>query len=156
MSAAVATPELLAATIAEERSLVFPSFTHADGRRLGQRITDLAEEREHPVAIVVRRGDQVVFHAGLAGSSAENDDWARRKAAAVRRHDRASLALRFEDDLGGGGGFAWLDPVEFAISGGSVPIRLADGLLVGTATVSGLPDSDDHALVVEAILAHLA
>ncbi|MFZ7086637.1 heme-degrading domain-containing protein [Curtobacterium sp. RRHDQ10] len=156
MSAAVATPALLAATLAEERSFVFPSFTHADARRLGQRITDLAEGRGHPVSVQVRRGAQIAFHAGLAGSSAENDDWAARKAASVRRHDRASLALRFEADLQGSGAFAWLDPTAYAVSGGSVPVRLADGLLVGTATVSGLPDSDDHALVVEAIRAHLA
>ena len=52
-------------------------------------------------------------------------------------------------------GFDWLDPTVYAVSGGCVPIRVG-GAMVGTATVSGLPDHEDHALVIEAMRALLA
>ena len=43
---------------------------------------------------------------------------------------------------------------DYAIHGGSFPLRLAGLGVVGAVTVSGAPEREDHALVVEA-LAHL-
>jgi uncharacterized protein (UPF0303 family) len=39
----------------------------------------------------------------------------------------------------------------YAAHGGSFPINITGSGLIGTATVSGLPQAADHALVVEAI-----
>jgi uncharacterized protein (UPF0303 family) len=44
-----------------------------------------------------------------------------------------------------------LDPARFAAHGGAFPVRLEAAGVVGVVTVSGLPQADDHALVVEAI-----
>jgi uncharacterized protein (UPF0303 family) len=40
---------------------------------------------------------------------------------------------------------------DYASQGGSFPLRTAGGACVGAVTVSGLPQRDDHALVVEAL-----
>ncbi len=40
---------------------------------------------------------------------------------------------------------------EFAAHGGSFPISLAGTGVIGAVTVSGLPQRDDHQLVVEAL-----
>ncbi|WP_104081954.1 heme-degrading domain-containing protein [Cryobacterium sp. Y11] len=138
----------------QESALQFDSFGHDAAWELGSRLRALAAERSLPVAIVIMLGDQRVFHAGLAGASADNDAWIERKFAVVRRYGHSSLAvgeefrsrgLDFDRD-------SRLDPAVFAAHGGAFPLRVR-GLVVGIVGVSGLPELDDHALVVEALLA---
>ncbi|QEO10018.1 heme-degrading domain-containing protein [Protaetiibacter larvae] len=132
----------------EERTLWFDGFGHDEAWKLGRTIRRLARERELGVAIQVRLGEQLVFHSALPGSTADNDDWIARKIRTTSRFATSSLAIRVRHDLNGG--FGWLDPALYAISGGCVPLRVA-GAIVGTATVSGLADAKDHALVIEAV-----
>jgi len=44
-----------------------------------------------------------------------------------------------------------VSPLEFSAHGGCFPVCIKGSGLVGTVTVSGLPQADDHALVVECI-----
>ena len=46
-----------------------------------------------------------------------------------------------------------LPPRDHASHGGSVPIFATSGACIGAVTVSGLPQRDDHSLVVEAMAA---
>lgn len=140
---------VLARIAAEERELSFAAFSHDDAWRLGVTIRDLAVERGLAVSINIRLGEQQVFQAALAGSSADNDDWIARKVRTVLRFARASLAIELED------GIDWLDERVYARAGGCVPVRV-NGAIVGTATVSGLTSLDDHDLVIEAMRAVLA
>ena len=154
MTASRAELEALLARIADdERTTGFAAFGHDEAWRLGRAIRRLARERELGVTIDVQLGEQQVFHAGLPGSTADNDDWVARKIRTTKRFAVSSLAIRVQHDLKGGG-FGWLDPAVYAVSGGCVPVRVG-GAIVGTATVSGLPDHEDHALVVEAMRALL-
>ncbi len=146
-------PELIAALEAENRDLVLANFTPDDAWRLGCRIRELAVERALPVAIDIWRGEQQLFHAALDGSSADNDSWLRRKAAVVRRFDAASLLVGYRFQARGQefNAQTQLPFQEFAAHGGAVPVRVRGVGLVGTAAVSGLAGSEDHALVVEAL-----
>jgi uncharacterized protein (UPF0303 family) len=155
MSDHLSAGELLAQIDEQERRLVVTTFSHEDALRLGMTLAELARGRGLAVAVDVTRGEQQVFHAGLTGSCADNDDWIARKVRTTKRFGRSSLAIRVQHEQRTGG-YDWLDPALYAISGGCVPIRLADGALVGTATASGLPDTEDHALVVEALERFLA
>jgi uncharacterized protein (UPF0303 family) len=49
-----------------------------------------------------------------------------------------------------------LDPAEYAAHGGAFPLRVPHIGVVGVVTVSGLPQAEDHALVVEAIEDYLS
>jgi uncharacterized protein (UPF0303 family) len=49
-----------------------------------------------------------------------------------------------------------VDPADYAAHGGAFPVRVAHAGVVGVVTVSGLPQAEDHALVVEAIEAFLS
>ena len=147
--------DLIAEIEAQERELVLTRFDNADAWRLGCLLVELASARQLPVAIDIRRGTQQLFHAALAGSVADNDTWIERKVRVVQRYGASSylvgrrLAAKGEQlDAGMG-----VDPARYAAHGGAFPIRIADVGVVGVVTVSGLPQADDHALVVEALRA---
>ena len=146
----------LAELAAEEADLQFASFTNDDAWTLGTALVEAA--RGLPVAVDISRNGQQLFHAALEGTSADNDDWIRRKTAVVNRFGHSSLYMRqsflergttFEEATG-------LDPREYAAHGGGFPILVRDVGPVGVVVVSGLPQLEDHALVVSVIRAHLA
>ena len=147
--------DLIAELEAQERELELDRFDNADAWRLGSLLVDLASARGLPVAVDIRRGPQQLFHAGLAGSVADNDRWIERKVRVVERYGASSflvgrrLAAKGQElDAGMG-----VDPADYAAHGGAFPIRIRDVGVVGVVTVSGLPQADDHALVVEALRA---
>jgi uncharacterized protein (UPF0303 family) len=149
--------ELYAAVIAEENSLTLAQFTYADAWALGSAMVSTASAEEFPVAIAINFGEQRVFHAGLAGSSATNDDWLARKFRAVAKHNCSSWALAClyraeQTDYFGEGGYSRAD---IALAGGAVPLRVA-GSLVGAVGVSGLAEEDDHRFAIDALRTFLA
>ncbi len=143
---------------AEEDELQFSSFTNDDAWHLGCALVAAAREQRAPVAVdVVRNGSQL-FHAALPGATPDNDSWIRRKARVVRRFGHSSLAVRqasiergttFEEEFG-------LDPRRYAAHGGAFPVLVRSVGPVGVVTVSGLPQLDDHRMVVAALREHLA
>jgi uncharacterized protein (UPF0303 family) len=143
--------ELLFEVRGERAELGRERFTHADARAVGQAALALALEAGHPVAITVRRGSQTVFHAACDGTTAEHDDWLRRKINTALRHDIPSLEFVLRQRVAGRVP-DWLDPHEFAIAGGAVPILLNDAV-VGVIAVSGIVGSvrADHDLAMAAL-----
>ena len=82
---------LIAEIEAQEERLVLRHFDNADAWRLGSALVTRAEAQLAPVAIDIRRGDQQLFHAALAGSNADNDAWIERKCRLVRRFGVSSF-----------------------------------------------------------------
>ncbi|MCU1538648.1 MAG: hypothetical protein JWP82_2999 [Humibacillus sp.] len=149
------TPDELAA---QETALVFDRFDEDTAWRLGVALRDAALAAGHPVAISIRRNGQRLFHAALPGASADNDAWLARKSAVVDRYGRSSLRVG-EQFRSGGTTFedsARLDPDLFAAHGGAFPVLVRGVGCVGTIAVSGLPQREDHRLVVETLEAFLA
>jgi uncharacterized protein (UPF0303 family) len=144
---------LIASLEEQERRLVFTRFDNADAWRLGSAMVRAAIEQMLPVTVDIRRHGQQLFHAALPGTTAENDSWIERKVNVVNRFGEASylvgrrLAVRgtaLDEALG-------VEPRLFAAHGGAFPIRITGVGVVGTVTVSGLPQADDHAFVTEMI-----
>jgi uncharacterized protein (UPF0303 family) len=134
---------------APERTLV--RFDHQDARRLGSAAAALAERDQLPIVVAVTRGQQRVFHAAFGGTTAEHDDWVRRKINTALRHEVPSLEFVLRHQLDGYPP-DWLDPREFANAGGAVPLVVA-GNTVGAIAISGLVGSirEDHDLAMEAV-----
>ena len=149
---------LIARLEEQERRLVFARFDCADAWALGGLLVDLATTRSLPIAVDIQRGAQQMFHAALPGSSADNDAWIRRKVRVVQRFGASSylvgrrLAVKGQQlDATMG-----VDPAAYAAHGGAFPVRVPQVGVVGVLTVSGLPQAEDHELVVEAIEAYLS
>lgn len=150
--------EFLDDLLAQEERLQFPAFDNETALALGLHLVELGRTRRLPITVDIRRAGQQLFHAALAGTSPDNDEWVVRKSAVVMRFGHSSYymgrraALKdvpFHEAM-------LVDPREYAAHGGSFPIRVIGTGLVGTVTVSGLPQHEDHALVVEALDAFLA
>ena len=138
-------------------SLQFPSFAEADALALGLTLLRLAESAELPVVINIRTPDRTLFHAALPGSAPLNDTWARRKSNTALLFQMPSLLVGVRnqtknESLEKHG----LDSRDYADHGGAVPIRVAGVGVVAVATISGLPQLEDHALVVQAMQMLLA
>ncbi|MFD9329142.1 heme-degrading domain-containing protein [Streptomyces sp. NPDC060065] len=137
----------------QERRLTLPHFTHDDAWALGTLLVDMAREQAAPVAIDIRRGGQQLFHAALPGSTPDNDAWIDRKRRVVERYGSSSYLVgsrfrakgtTFEES-------SRLDPDTYAAHGGAFPITVEGAGVVGTVVVSGLPQVEDHAMVVAAL-----
>ncbi|MFJ2261855.1 heme-degrading domain-containing protein [Streptomyces sp. NPDC087844] len=150
-------PAPTAPTVAEleeqERRLTLPRFTHEDAWVLGSLLVDLARERDAPVAVDIRRGGQQLFHAALPGSTQDNDAWIDRKRRVVERYAASSLLVgtRFRAKNTTFEASSRLDSDTYAAHGGAFPITVEGAGVIGTVVVSGLPQLEDHALVVRAL-----
>jgi uncharacterized protein (UPF0303 family) len=153
----VTTPSLDELT-AEENELQFSAFTEDDAWTLGSAMVATARAAGAPVAIDIRRHGHQLFHAALAGSSPDNDRWIERKVRVVDRFGHSSLYMRVlcEQDGSTLEEKFLVDGREFAAHGGAFPLLVRGVGPVGTVVVSGLPQVDDHRMVVAALREHLA
>jgi uncharacterized protein (UPF0303 family) len=142
----------------EEVVLTLPSLTNLDAVEIGQIATKLGIDRKLPIAVEVRVGDWIVYHASLPGSTPENDWWIGRKARVVKLKQHSSM---FERVLAEEQGIDWhkennlLDETH-AIHGGGLPLITKEDGCVGVLIISGLPQVDDHLLGVEVLTEFLA
>jgi uncharacterized protein (UPF0303 family) len=138
---------------AQERRLVFRQFTYDDAWTLGSLLVELARDRQAPVAIDIQRAGQQLFHAALPGSTPDNDAWILRKRRVVERYGASSylVGARFRAKGTTFEESSRLDADAYAAHGGAFPINVENVGVIGTVTVSGLPQLQDHRLVVEAL-----
>jgi uncharacterized protein (UPF0303 family) len=143
---------------AEERELVLASFDNEDALELGLSLVEKARARQLPVAIDVERCGQRLFHVAMPGSAPDNAHWIERKKRLVNRTYRSSYStgLRLRVQQRTLAESLSLDEKEYAPHGGCVPVVVRGVGFVGTVTVSGLPQREDHELVVEALREHAA
>ena len=137
----------------QERELVLARLDMQAAWELGSRLREMALTRGLPVVIDVRRFGQPLFYTALEGTTPDNVDWVRRKSNLVARFHCSSYAislklkaaaLTLQEKYG-------LPDAEYAAHGGSFPLAVAGAGVIGSVTVSGLPQRADHELAVEAL-----
>jgi uncharacterized protein (UPF0303 family) len=137
----------------QERELELPRLDAETAWELGTRLRTMAQERGLVVVVDVRRFGQPLFYAALEGTTPDNVEWVRRKSNVVARFHRSSYAMGLKlkaknetlTELQG------LPLADYAVHGGSFPLAVPEAGVVGSVTVSGLPQRSDHELVVEAL-----
>ena len=122
------------------------------GARLGFRRASRGA-RDLPVAIQISRAGQVLFHAAMPGTAPDNDSWVARKTRVVTRFGHSSLYMGQKARDAGTTFEEYFDvPIEeYAFHGGGFPLTVKDVGVVGAIVVSGLPQLEDHALVVQVL-----
>ena len=144
--------------LVEEQILTLPSLDLAGALEIGEIAKSLGQLRNLPIAVEVRLGDWIVYHASLPGSKPENDWWISRKARVVILKHHSTMYERVSAEERG---VDWhkennlLDETH-AIHGGGLPLITKDEGFVGVLLISGLPQVEDHLLGVEVLTEFLA
>ena len=143
--------------LAEESLLKLSTLSNKEAIEIGEIATDLGRERKLPIAVEVRIGDWIIYHASLEGSKPENDWWIRRKVAVVNLKQHSTMYERVSAEERG---VDWhsennLQDETHAIHGGAIPLITNEGFK-GILIISGLPQVEDHLLAVEVLTEFLA
>jgi uncharacterized protein (UPF0303 family) len=147
----------LARIAIQEQKLKFTTFDEETAWRLGSRVRSLAVARKLSLVVDVRRFGHPLFYSALAGTTPDNGEWVRRKGNVTARFLRSSYAIKLELEQKNSNLFDryGLPLADYAGHGGSFPIQVLGAGVIGSMTVSGLPDRADHQLAVEALCAEL-
>lgn len=149
---------ILQELLQEEQELQFKSFDESTAWVIGSKLVARASSLNLSVTVDITRGAHQLFHASLPGTSADNDEWIKRKVRLVYRFGHSSFYMgQMLEQMGKRIEEAFLiSESEFAPHGGCFPVIIKGTGMVGTITVSGLPQEEDHQLVVETLRAFLA
>jgi uncharacterized protein (UPF0303 family) len=149
---------LIARIEGEIRELQFPRFSMDDALNLGLLLVELGKEDQLPIAIDITKGEQVLFHVALPGATPDNEHWIRAKQRTATRYEVPSLLVGLRGRLRGGRieDQDWFDQSRYAAHGGSFPVYVTGVGAVAAVTVSGLPQVEDHNMVVRALREVLA
>lgn len=141
----------------QEAALVFPAFDEATAFAVGAAIRDKGLAGKMPIIVDIRTWDRQLFYAALPGSTADNANWARRKRNVVQTFLKSTYRMVLELQrpdrtfkVGTG-----LDIADYVLAGGGFPVTVKGAGVIGVIAVSGLPEREDHGIIVEALAAHL-
>ncbi len=150
--------ELLQELRQQEAELQFPRFTHDMALALGLALVEAARSKGKAVTIDISRNGQQLFHYAIEGTARDNDEWVRRKNNVVNRFGHSSYYMGISLKKAGQTieEKYLISSQDYAAHGGAFPLIIKEVGVVGTITVSGLPQQEDHALVVSAIRQALA
>jgi len=150
--------DILKQLLQEEQELQFTKFNEATAWQIGSQLVEHGTKENLPITIDITFGTRQLFHASLAGASADNDEWVKRKVRLAYRFGHSSFYMgqslkskgkSIEESY-------LLSESEYAPHGGCFPVIVKGTGMVGTLTISGLPQEEDHKLVVQTIRKYLA
>ena len=138
----------------QEKRLQFKYFDADLAWTLGSNLKEAAEKRRAAVAIEFQINGHTLFFFSMPGTSPDNADWIRRKRNTVTRFHRSSYAIGLKNQLDQTTFHAktGAELSDFATQGGGFPIIMVGGTgCVGSIIVSGLPQREDHLLIVSVL-----
>jgi len=145
--------KLIREVIEQEKELCFDHFSNDDAYKLGTILYEISKERNLPVTLEIRKNTQIIYHVALEGTAPDNDMWLQRKYNLVTRMGKSSYRAGLELKAAGKTleEMCELSVENYAAHGGCFPINVKGTGIVGTVAVSGLEQSEDHKLAVEAV-----
>lgn len=137
--------------------LQLSTFTAQDAWELGQSIYQTGKKLPKPIAFEVYAYGQILFRYSFGRLCPDKELWIERKrktamhfatstSAMEEKMTKENTSLKHKYGL----------PNEFYVAmGGSIPLILEQGGVIGAVTVTGLKPVEDHQIVVEAFLSFL-
>ncbi len=150
--------ELLKELLEQEQEIQFSSFSNDMAFAVGTALLEAAKSKGKPVTIDISRNGQQLFHFAMEGTSLDNEVWIKRKNNVVNRFGHSSFYMGISLESKGQSMEEkyLISSGEYAAHGGAFPLIVRGVGVVGTITVSGLPQQEDHELVVTTLKQFLA
>lgn len=146
----------LALVKAHEELLVLERFDEDVAGALGQAAKARAQQQGKAIFVDVSRGAHTLFQLSMKGTTPANADFGLRKRSVVNLMHFSSITFWLHNQNGFDfKGFMNLPEREYGSYGGSIPIRVENAGVVGSITISGLSDIDDHNFAVAVLAEHL-
>lgn len=141
----------------QENTLQFTEFNSESAMKLGLIIIEKAISENKIVTIDITKNGHQLFHYAFEGTSPDNDQWIIRKNRVVNRFNHSSFYIgnklkQINETLEQK---YFVSSFEYSPHGGAFPIIIKNTGVIGTISVSGLPQEEDHKLVVECIREYL-
>jgi len=145
--------ELLQRILQQEKEIQFADFNNETALQVGLSLLQGAQGQEKPITIDITRCGQQIFHYAMSGTAIDNDEWILRKNRIVTRFGHSSLYIgtllkeagqTLEEKY-------LISSHEYAAHGGAFPLIIRGVGPIGTITVSGMAQRDDHELVVSTL-----
>jgi len=150
--------ELLKEFEKQERELQFSEFTSETALIIGLNLIEKAKKSTMAVTIDITRNGHQLFHYAFNGTSPDNDQWIIRKNRVVNRFNKSSFHVGTQLRSSGKTleQASYLSEIEYAVHGGAFPIIIRNVGIIGTITVSGATQQEDHDMVVEVVREYIA
>ena len=137
----------------QEAELQFSEFTSETALKIGLNLVDKAKMGIKKITIDITRNGHQLFHYSFDGTSPDNDQWVIRKNRVVNRFNKSSFLVGASLlNMGKTLEEKWnISSSDYAPHGGAFPIIIKNVGVIGTITVSGLTQEEDHNMVVSVI-----
>jgi uncharacterized protein (UPF0303 family) len=142
----------------QEQRLQFERFDADVAWKIGSALRSAALADGKSVAIDITLAQAPLFYCAMVGATPNNAEWIRRKKNVLNRFHKSTYAVGLEYKRND----STLEErtgaplVDFVTAGGCFPIRMkGSAAVLGSITVSGLPERHDHDLVVRVLAEHL-
>ena len=137
----------------QEQQLRFPNFNCDTAWKLGSSLREAFLALGAGGSVQIEVANHLLFACATRSAPPGQADWIRRKRNVVQRFARSSYAvgLALEDCGETLESRHGLKLCDYVAHGGGFPILLENTGPIGSVVVSGLPQRDDHNLVVNAL-----
>ena len=137
----------------QERLLRFEAFDAESAWRLGTLLRSLALETGIGCHIEIEVAGQLLFACVTGGATPGQANWIRRKRNTVHHFARSTYAVgrKLEREGATLTSKHALPEADFVAHGGGFPLFLKGTGAIGSVIFSGLPQREDHNLVVAAL-----
>ena len=140
-----------------QEKLIFEEFNSDTAWDIGNMLYERAKREKRIVTISIVLNGHKLFYYSFKGTNPSNDKWIIRKENTVNHFFKSSyeVAILMEikkDNLTNRYG---LPSDNYAASGGSVPIIIKNTGIVGTITLSGMSQEEDHYFITDIIEEYL-
>ncbi|KPU27167.1 hypothetical protein TR13x_06285 [Caloranaerobacter sp. TR13] len=142
----------------QEETLQFNEFNSKIALEVGLLLIEKAKKEKKSISIDITKSGHQLFHYSFDGTSPDNDQWILRKNNVVNRFYRSSLYIGTKLKMEGKTieEKYHIPSKDYSPYGGAFPIIIKNIGVVGSITVSGLKQEEDHMFVVRVLEEYLS